>query len=306
VAWLVPAGESGYHEEAVLPFNFSAGAARRVETGAATRDISKEDGRSAARADAGRLDHYPPRKGKHMNTLQKWNPLGTTRWDPFREMEDAQERLNRVFGLAPSRGNGGQELMSVSEWAPLVDITEDGKEFLIECELPEVKKQDVNVCVENAALTITGERNYEHEEKTKKQHRIERNYGRFERSFILPDGADAPARAKAPARTTAVMKLPAQPVRFEYHDGAADRICIAGSFNDWSPSGLEMIAMGDGRWAKALLPLPGTYEYRLVVDGRWMPDPAAGQSVRIEFGEANSLLHVAAGPSSPARSSEPT
>lgn len=104
-----------------------------------------------------------------------------------------QGRLSRTFGLAPRNGNGGnggQELMSVSEWAPLVDITEDEKEFLIKAELPGLKKEDVNVNVENGVLNITGERKYEHEEKTKKQHRIERSYGRFERSFTLPDEAD--------------------------------------------------------------------------------------------------------------------
>jgi len=123
-----------------------------------------------------------------MSLLQKWNP--TSRWDPFKEMDEMHERMSRAFGLAPMRGNGGKELMSVSEWAPLVDITEDDKEYLIKAELPEVKKEDVKVNVENGVLTITGERKYEHEEKTKKQHRIERSYGRFERSFVLPDEAD--------------------------------------------------------------------------------------------------------------------
>lgn len=131
-----------------------------------------------------------PRKGIHMNLLQKWSPLGTSRWDPFKEMEAMQDRLNRAFGVASLPGNAGKELMSVSEWAPLVDITEDDNEYLIKAELPEVKKDDVKVNVENGVLSITGERRYEHEEKTKKQHRIERSYGRFERSFTLPDEAD--------------------------------------------------------------------------------------------------------------------
>jgi len=126
-----------------------------------------------------------------MNLLQKWSPLGTSRWDPFRQMEEIQEHMNRAFGMTPPRGNGGgQELMSVSEWAPPVDITEDDKEYLIKAELPEVKKEDVKVSVDQGVLTITGERKCEHEEKTKKQHRIERCYGRFERSFTLPDEAD--------------------------------------------------------------------------------------------------------------------
>jgi HSP20 family protein len=114
-----------------------------------------------------------------------------TRWDPFKEMEDLQSRFAKLFGLSPARtGNGGQELMTVTEWAPSVDITEDDKEYLVKADLPEVKKEDVKVTVENGVLAITGERKFEKEEKDKKYHRIERSYGNFLRSFTLPDAAD--------------------------------------------------------------------------------------------------------------------
>jgi HSP20 family protein len=73
----------------------------------------------------------------------------------------------------------------------LVDITEDEKEWVVKADLPEVKKEDVNVTVENGVLTITGERKFEKEEKDKKYHRIERSYGNFLRSFTLPDAADS-------------------------------------------------------------------------------------------------------------------
>jgi HSP20 family protein len=112
-----------------------------------------------------------------------------TRWNPFREMEDIQNRLSPWFGRIGLRGFG-DEPMTVSEWAPLVDITEDDKEYLIKAELPEVKKEDVKVTVEDATLTITGERKLEKEEKDKKYHRIERSYGSFVRSFALPEGTD--------------------------------------------------------------------------------------------------------------------
>jgi HSP20 family protein len=122
-------------------------------------------------------------KRKIMNAL--------TRWDPFKEMEDLQSRFAKLFGLTPARtGNGGKELMTVTEWAPSVDITEDDKEYLVKADLPEVKKEDVKVTVENGVLTIRGERKFEKEEKDKKYHRIERSYGNFLRSFTFPDGAD--------------------------------------------------------------------------------------------------------------------
>src|SRR5438093_576819 len=105
-------------------------------------------------------------------------------------MEDLQNSLSSLFGRAPvRRGNGEEEFITVTEWAPLVDITEDDKEFLIKAELPEVKREDVKVAVENGVLTISGERKLEKEHK--KYHRVERVYGGFVRSFTLPDGADA-------------------------------------------------------------------------------------------------------------------
>jgi HSP20 family protein len=123
-----------------------------------------------------------------MGALTRWEPIG--RWDPFKELEDMQSRLATLFGRIPVRKDGGKEAMTVAEWVPLVDIVEDEKEYLIKAELPEVKKEDVKVTVEDDVLTITGERKYEKEEKGKKYHRVERAYGSFERSFTLPEDAD--------------------------------------------------------------------------------------------------------------------
>ncbi len=81
--------------------------------------------------------------------------------------------------------------MTVAARTPSVDITEDEKEYLVKADLPEVKKEDVKITVENGVLTITGERKFEKEEKDKKYHRVERSHGNFLRSFTLPDGADA-------------------------------------------------------------------------------------------------------------------
>src|ERR671913_930584 len=111
------------------------------------------------------------------------------RWDPFRELEDMSERLNRVFSRPELRTNG-KENLTVADWMPTVDISETESEYLIKAELPEVRKEDVKVTVEDGVLTIQGERKQEKEEKGKKYHRIERSYGRFVRSFTLPDTVD--------------------------------------------------------------------------------------------------------------------
>ena len=114
-----------------------------------------------------------------------------TRWDPFRELDELQNRLSTMFGRAPIRKDGAKdEALTVAEWAPLVDIAEDENEYLIKAELPEVKKEDVKVTVQDNVLTLSGERQYEKEENGKKYHRVERAYGSFARSFTLPEDAD--------------------------------------------------------------------------------------------------------------------
>src|SRR3989441_10415057 len=113
-----------------------------------------------------------------------------TRWEPLREMEEFQNRLSTLFGR-PSRRTNGREEITLPEWTPLADITEDEKEYLIKAELPELRKEEVKVTVENGVLTISGERKFEQEEKKKKYHRVERGYGTFVRSFTLPDDSDA-------------------------------------------------------------------------------------------------------------------
>ena len=115
-----------------------------------------------------------------------------TRWNPAQELSEMQNRWASLFGRSPLQTpTGKEEAIMLAEWAPVVDITEDEKEYLIKAELPEMKKEDVKVTVENGVLTISGERKFEKEEKKKKYHRIERGYGTFVRSFTLPDDADA-------------------------------------------------------------------------------------------------------------------
>jgi HSP20 family protein len=111
------------------------------------------------------------------------------RWDPFRELEDMSDRLNRMFARPATRANG-KETMIVADWTPTVDISETDGEYQIKAEIPDVKKEDVKVTLEDGVLTIQGQRKQEKEEKGKKYHRVERSYGSFVRSFSLPDVID--------------------------------------------------------------------------------------------------------------------
>src|SRR3954468_23796881 len=111
------------------------------------------------------------------------------RWEQFRELEELQNRLSTTVSRTPRQN--GREDMTIADWVPTADITEDEKEYLIKAELPDLRKEDVKVTVENGVLTISGERKLEKEEKGKKYHRVERAYGSFARSFTLPEDADA-------------------------------------------------------------------------------------------------------------------
>jgi len=72
----------------------------------------------------------------------------------------------------------------------MVDIVEDNNEYLIKADLAEVKKSDISVTVENGLLKICGERKYETQDNGRTYHRVERSYGRFERSISIPSDAD--------------------------------------------------------------------------------------------------------------------
>ena len=124
-----------------------------------------------------------------MSTLTRWEPF--TRWNPLKELEEMEKRLSTIFGR-PIMGSNGEskEAISVTEWSPLVDITEDDKEYVVKAEIPEMKKEDIKINVHDDVLTVSGERKYEKEEKTKKFHRVERAYGSFMRNFALPENAD--------------------------------------------------------------------------------------------------------------------
>src|SRR6184192_2373774 len=125
------------------------------------------------------------RKVNIMNTLITWNQL--------REMEEAtQNRFNRFLGGFPNRmGSGEIHSLAVADWSPEVDISEDDHGYLLKADLPEMKKEDVKVTVEDGILNVSGDRKTEKEDQKRKFHRIERSYGTFRRSFTLPEDADS-------------------------------------------------------------------------------------------------------------------
>src|ERR1700724_4163845 len=103
-------------------------------------------------------------------------------WNQLREMEEAQNRFNRYrfLGEFPNRmGNGETHSLAVADWSPDVDISQDEHGYQLKADLPEMKKEDVRVTVEDGILCVSGERKIEKEDQKGKFHRIERSFGGF-------------------------------------------------------------------------------------------------------------------------------
>jgi len=119
--------------------------------------------------------------------------MNIVKWNPFRELEDMQARLNRMLNASPDRTD---EPFTFADWAPAVDIQETDAAYSVKADLPDVKKEDIKIELHDGVLSIEGERRKTQEEKGKKFHRIERQYGQFVRRFVLPNEVDA-AKVKA-------------------------------------------------------------------------------------------------------------
>jgi HSP20 family protein len=108
-----------------------------------------------------------------------------TRWDPFRELNSLQGRLNRLF--EEQYGNSREESLTAGAFVPPVDIYEDQHSIQLKLEAPGIEEKDLDVKIENNVLTVSGERKFEKEEKEENFRRVERRYGSFTRSFTLPN-----------------------------------------------------------------------------------------------------------------------
>lgn len=97
---------------------------------------------------------------------------------------------------------------------------------------------------------------------------------------------------KKQSRRTESISQQTHAIRLEFKHPTAAAVSIAGTFNDWRPEATFMVAVGDGRWLKELVLPVGRYEYLLVADGEWIPDPQAKETAPNPFGGTNSVFHV--------------
>lgn len=117
--------------------------------------------------------------------------MAIRKWNPFSEIMSLQHQLDRLFGETLERGTRGE--IDFGSWMPPVDLREESDKLVLEMELPGLKKDDIEISLENNVLTVKGERKFEKEEKKDNYHKIERSYGKFSRSFSLPTTVKADA-----------------------------------------------------------------------------------------------------------------
>jgi HSP20 family protein len=115
-----------------------------------------------------------------------------TRWEPFRELFNMQDRVNRMYRLFRDSYSpeSPEEALTTTTFAPPVDIYEDEHNITLKMEVPGIAEKDIDVHIENITLTVRGERKFEKEEKEENFRRIERQYGSFTRVFTLPSSVD--------------------------------------------------------------------------------------------------------------------
>lgn len=116
--------------------------------------------------------------------------MSLVKWSPFRDLEEVADHYGRLFPAAWPRF---EPLDKEREWKPAADIIERKNEYVIKADLPEVKKEDVEITLENGVLTVKGERRTEETKEDEKLHRVETFYGGFARSFRVPEDVDTSA-----------------------------------------------------------------------------------------------------------------
>lgn len=115
--------------------------------------------------------------------------MALIRWNPEKELLNIEKEFSRMFNLFGNRfglSKTDEDEYGTAEWSPLTDIYEDEENYKLKVDLPGIKKEDVKISFSDGQLSISGERKQENENKNSKYHRIERTFGKYYRSFSLP------------------------------------------------------------------------------------------------------------------------
>jgi HSP20 family protein len=116
--------------------------------------------------------------------------MALIRWEPVAELNTIQNEMNRLFNTFFDQSAATS---SGRRWLPPMDLLETAEHYVLRADLPGLSDDDIDVQLQDNVLTVTGERNAEHEQQQEGYHRLERAFGTFSRSLTLPDGVDPDA-----------------------------------------------------------------------------------------------------------------
>jgi len=115
-------------------------------------------------------------------SLTRYQTPSLSNWPSFDRLTTLRDEMDRLFDLSfPSRDTG-----LFSGWSPALDVYDEKDSFVVSAELPGMKKEEINISLHDGALTISGERKHERENKEGETFRSERYFGKFQRSVSLP------------------------------------------------------------------------------------------------------------------------
>ncbi|UOD34188.1 Hsp20/alpha crystallin family protein [Deferribacteraceae bacterium V6Fe1] len=112
--------------------------------------------------------------------------MAIVRWDPFKDIMSLQERINKIFDETVQQDRKSQ----YGDWYPPVDIFEKEDGITIIMEIPGVSESDIDLQITDGVLTVRGEKKLPYEKNNENFYRLERNFGKFARSFSLPNTVD--------------------------------------------------------------------------------------------------------------------
>ena|SRR5687767_8115936 len=120
-------------------------------------------------------------------SLTRYQYPQPTSWSSFDRLASLRDEMDRLFDFAwPTRDSG-----LFSGWSPALDVHDEKDNLVVHVELPGMKKEEIDISLHDGALTVSGERKQEREQKEGESFRSERYFGKFQRSVTLPAAVDA-------------------------------------------------------------------------------------------------------------------
>lgn len=152
--------------------------------------------------------------------------MALVRWDPSRDLNTLQGDVNRLFDSFFGPREGARSGYGARRWMPAMDLVETDDSLVLRADLPGVERDEIAIEAKDGVLTVSGERHAQHEDEREGYHRVERSFGRFQRSLELPRGIAADEVEASFDKGVLEVRIPKpaerKPTRIEVREAGAD------------------------------------------------------------------------------------